>query len=33
MLAQLKIIVLSKEGIKLGFFGQLEYQEHQQLWV
>jgi hypothetical protein len=33
MLAQLKSVVLIKEAIKLGFFREVEYLEHQQLWV
>jgi hypothetical protein len=33
MLAQLKIVVLIKEAIKLAFFRLVEYQEHQHLCV
>jgi hypothetical protein len=33
MLAQLKTVVLLKEGIKLVFFRQVEYLEHQYLCV
>ena len=33
MLAQLKTVVLIKEAIKLAFFRQVEYLEHQHLWV
>jgi Mor family transcriptional regulator len=33
MLAQLKMIVLIKEAIKLAFFRLVEYLEHQHLWV
>ena len=33
MLAQLKTVVLIKEGIKLAFFRLVEYLEHQRLWV
>jgi hypothetical protein len=33
MLAQLKTVVLIKEGIKLAFFRLVEYLEHQHLWV
>ena len=33
MLAQLKIVVLIKEAIKLAFFRLVEYLERQHLWV
>ena len=33
MLAQLKIVVLIKEAIKLALFRLVEYLEHQHLWV
>ena len=33
MLAQLKTVVLIKEAIQLAFFRQVEYLEHQHLWI
>ena len=33
MLAQLKMVVLIKEAVKLSFFRLVEYLEHQHLWV
>jgi hypothetical protein len=33
MLSQLKIVVLIKEAIKMAFFRQVQYLEHQHLWI